>query len=73
MMNDALEAVRFSPWCEWTGGECPMKAYIEPQIRYRSGGETEMQASKIRWSHTGAWDDVIAYRRRLPAMPGFCP
>ena len=72
-MSDALDAFRFSPWRAWVGGDCPVKSYIVPQVRYRSGGTTEMQASKVRWSHTGAWDDVMAYRTRHPVMPGICP
>ena len=72
-MSSALEAFRFSEWREWPGGECPVKEYVEPCVRYRSGGTTEMQANKIRWTHTGAWDDVVAYRLRRPVMHGICP
>lgn len=69
----ALEDFQFGPWIEWSGGACPLKEYVNPQVKYRSGGTTEMQASHLRWHHTGAWDDVVAYRRRLPVMPGICP
>lgn len=65
--------LQFEPWSEWTGGECPLKSYMAPEVRYRSGGTTEMQANRLRWDHTGAWDDVVAYRTRRPVMPGLCP
>ncbi len=48
----------------------PMTDYQNPEIRYRSGGTTELPANRIRWSHTGAWDDVVAYRVRLPERNG---
>lgn len=69
----AHDDICFTAWKSWPGGECPIKGCIQPEVRYRSGGTTEMQASHIRWSHTGAWDDVMAYRTRYPVMPGFCP
>lgn len=63
----------FGQWLEWKGGSCPVPEYEKPEIRYRSGGTTESQANLIRWSHTGTWDDVVAYRVRRPVMPGICP
>lgn len=61
------------PWKEWTGGECPLKEYEFPEVTYRSGGTTEMQASKLRWTHTGAWNDVLRYRTRYPVAHGIAP
>lgn len=63
----------FTSWKEWPGGECPVPEYERPEVRYRSGGCTEAQARSLRWTHTGAWDDVMAYRTRRPVMPGICP
>ena len=63
----------FSPWTEWPGGDRPVKEWQTVEVRYRSEGTTEMQANALRWTHTGAWDDVVAYRRRMPVMPGICP
>jgi hypothetical protein len=62
----------FGPWIDWAGGACPVAEYSFPEVRYRSNGTTEMQANKLRWEHTGAWDDVFAYRVRR-VMPGICP
>lgn len=42
-----------------------MPEYYFPEVRYRSGGTTEQQANRFRWEHTGAWDDVVAYRVRF--------
>ena len=63
----------FGPWIAWNGGHRPVPEYERPEVRYRSGGTTEAQASSLRWVHTGRWDDVLAYRVRRPVMPGFCP
>lgn len=49
-------------WIDWHGGTCPLPEHYFPQVRYRSGGNTEMQANRLRWTHTGAWDDILAYR-----------
>lgn len=57
-------------WVEWNGGECPMPEYASPEVRYRSGGTTQMQANRFRWRRTGAWDDIVAYRIVKPAEPG---
>lgn len=72
-MNELGRNFVFGPWIEWPGGKCPVVEYEKPEVRYRSGGTTEMQASKVRWDHTGQWDDVMAYRVRRPIMPGICP
>ena len=72
-LSDYGRNIVFGPWIEWPGGECPLAPYQKPEVRYRSGGETELQASAARWSHIGAWDDIIAYRVRLPVMPGLAP
>jgi hypothetical protein len=63
----------FGPWRDWHGGDCPLLDYVRPEIRYRSGGETEELATRVRWQHTGKWDDVIAYRVRIPVSPGIAP
>lgn len=64
--TEALRLITHGHWIEWSGGACPLAEYQNPEIRYRSGGTTELPANRIRWSHTGAWDDVVAYRVRLP-------
>jgi hypothetical protein len=64
--TDALRRVTHGPWIEWRGGDCPLPEYEKPEVRYRSGGTTEEQATRIRWQHTGQWDDVLAYRVRRP-------
>ena len=56
----------FGAWIDWHGGDCPVREYESIEVRYRSGGTTEMQANRLRWMHTGGWDDVIAYRERRP-------
>jgi hypothetical protein len=72
-LSDYGRNIVFGTWIEWPGGPCPVTEYTAPEVRYRSGGTTEMQANRIRWSHTGEWNDVMAYRIRQPVMPGFCP
>ena len=55
-------------WATWQGDGgygCPLPAYMRPEVRYRSGGTTEVQAGLVRWTHTGAWDDIVAYRCRI--------
>jgi hypothetical protein len=49
-------------WNEWRGGDCPLPEHYFPEVRYRSGGTTQQQANRFRWVHTGAWDDILAYR-----------
>ena len=44
-MNE-LVATLIRPWIEWPGGKCPVVEYEITRMRYRSGGTTEMQASK---------------------------
>lgn len=63
----------FGEWKDWAGGICPVEPYERPEVRYRSRGETEVQAGTTRWTHTGAWDDILAYRRRRPVAPGLAP
>lgn len=63
---EALRLITHSRWIEWQGGSAPVAEYENPEIQYRSGGITEMPANRVRWQHTGAWDDVTAYRIRLP-------
>lgn len=68
--SSITEAIRrqatHGPWVEWRGGKCPVPGYERPELRYRSGGSTEMEATRVRWTHTGEWNDVLAYRVRLP-------
>jgi len=60
----------FGKWIEWRGGVCPIPDYEKPEIRYRSGGTTEMQANHIEWRHADAWNDVLAYRVRRSTRQG---
>ena len=65
--------VVFEEWRAWQGGVCPLELYERPEVRFRSRGESEIQAGTSRWTHTGAWDDIVAYRRRRPVAPGLAP
>ena len=57
-----IEVLDEQNWKDWSGGPCPVPEYERPEVRLRSGGTTQMQANRIRWHHTGGWDDVVAYR-----------
>jgi len=53
-------------WIEWKGGPTPVDRDVKIEVRYRSfntkvgyfGGSD----NSYRWNHTGASDDIIAYR-----------
>lgn len=50
----------------WTGGPMPVAAGEAVVVRLRSGAMKECTAGEgyaTRWEHTGARDDIVAYRR----------
>lgn len=81
MMESQLELVENSAdkeesgWIEWSGGECPVAAVTEVEIKFMDGdvwrnmGDPE----SLRWSHDGFSSDIIAYRVVEEAKEEFAP
>lgn len=51
-------------WIEWAGGECPVPAGIQHQVRLRDGLVSEVDDCPETWSwdHEDGEGDIIAYR-----------
>lgn len=51
-------------WVEWRGGPCPVLGGSKPKYILRYTPENffyHVEASQLRWSHTGSSGDIIAY------------
>lgn len=49
-------------WIPWDGGECPVDGDTKVDVRFRDGHEWALYSDELRWVHTGAMGDIIAYR-----------
>lgn len=50
-------------WIEWSGGECPLPAGVEIDIKQRNGLIYKSNISgERRWTHMKNHYDIIAYR-----------
>lgn len=53
-------------WIPWEGGVCPLPDRVKKwEYKNRDGFSTDLpidRPSLYRWYHTGAYDDILAYR-----------
>lgn len=51
-------------WIEWRGGECPVPAGVQLDVRLRFGNAFSAirRAPALRWTHEGNPGDIVAYR-----------
>lgn len=47
-------------WIKWDGGECPVAAFVEYEMR--DGEKWQDESTRLRWKHRGNPYDIIAYR-----------
>lgn len=59
------EVVSVEPeWINWSGGECPVEPNTRIRVKYRSSGDQGRPIKRpqnYRWTHTGSYDDIVAY------------
>lgn len=63
-LQKLLEVVEESTWTKWTGGECPVEATEEVEVRLRDGKITILEAGALDWRHDRSTsdEDIVAYR-----------
>jgi hypothetical protein len=60
---DARPKADADGWIEWHGGECPVSAETDVEVRFRKGGASVMAWAKAwDWAHTETGGGIIAYR-----------
>lgn len=52
-------------WIKWEGGECPVGADVEVEIRTADGEGESHKAGAFAWCHDGAPHDIAYYRPHL--------
>jgi hypothetical protein len=61
--GEAVPAGDADGWIAWCGGDCPVPDKLV-WCKFSGGGAIYIgrNASNLRWSHTGDYRDIIAYR-----------
>ena len=55
-------------WIRHRSGKCPVEAGTLVDVRFRSGIiKTVCDSLSLRWSHSGALGDIMAYRLHTPS------
>ena len=51
-------------WIKWTGGNRPVPKHwmVQAMSRQAELGTVCMEAGDLIWEHSGAMDDIVAYR-----------